>query len=130
MEFLGTLFIIFFILWLLGKILSRYWPNIAMWLLKRQMRRQMDQAFGAANDHTRRTQREYDPFGHFRDSRARAEEEYARRQRRRSGKIIDPAVGEYVEFEEISAASPAQASGAPKIKPEPQIEDADWEEIS
>lgn len=124
MQFLGTLFIIFFIVWLIGKILSRYWPYLAMWLLKRQVRRQMDQAFGPGAPRENR-QREYDPFGHFRRKRKEAD----RRHQRRSRKIIDPSVGEYVEFEEVRTYSSQTPPEPPAFKPEPQIEDAEWEEI-
>ncbi|MCM1452716.1 MAG: DUF4834 family protein [Clostridium sp.] len=121
MQFLGTLFIIFFIVWLLGQILSRFWPQIAMWLLKRHVKSQMNQAFGPGA--YQRAQREYDPFGNFRRQSEKG------RKRRRSSKIIDPEVGEYVEFEEVKVTASQQAAEPASFRPEPQIEDADWEDI-
>ena len=121
MKFIGTLLIIIFIFWLIGKILSRFWPNIVMWLLKRQMRRQMDQAFSHAQSHQ---QREYDPFGYYRSQQAQANKRH-----RRHGKKIDPSVGEYVEFEEISITTASTHASQAPFPSEPQIEDADWEEI-
>jgi len=86
----------------------------------------MDQAFGPGASQGPRKQREYDPFGHFRRKQAQAD---ARSHSRRSGKIIDPSVGEYVEFEEVSAPYTQQPTRSAPFKPEPQIEDADWEDI-
>ncbi len=126
MKFLGTLFIILFIFWLIGQILSRYWPNIAMWLLKRQVRRQMDQAFGPGAFRQAGRQTEYDPFGHFRTKQRQAEAS----ERQRRAKKIDPNVGEYVEFEEISYYAETTTQSPAPFNPEPQIEDADWEEIA
>lgn len=48
-------------------------------------------------------------------------------------KKIDPTVGEYVAYEEISCTVEAQTAadtdGSRKIKVEEQVEDAVWEEI-
>lgn len=122
MQVLGTLFIIFFIVWLIGQILSRFWPQIVMWLFKRHMRNQMYNAFG--RESFRQDQQSYDPFA---DTRRQSQSKA--HTRRRKKKIIDPEVGEYVEFEEVRSAAYSQTERMANFKPEPQIEDADWEEI-
>lgn len=124
MKFLGTLFIIIFIIWLIGQVLSRYWPYIAMWLLKRHVRKQMDQTFRQGTYSQARSQTQYDPFGHFRRKKSQAESQAHHR-----GKKISPDVGEYVEFEEITYYAETTTQSPAPFKPEPQIEDADWEDL-
>lgn len=49
---------------------------------------------------------------------------------RRKKKKIDPAMGEYVAFEEVAAAAAETAAGdTTTFRAESQVEDAVWEEI-
>lgn len=47
----------------------------------------------------------------------------------RKKKKIDPSVGEYVAFEEISETVTYSETTKTDFRPEPQISDAEWEEI-
>lgn len=114
-------------------IVALWWicrPMIHAWLI-RQAQKRMENFFRAAAGQAdpyaekrrqshRQTYEEQDPFfGPFGT------------RRRRSGKKIDPNVGEYVEFEEIKTAPHKPDIHADNVKftPESQIEDADWEDI-
>lgn len=105
-------------MWLLGQLLRRYFPQIVMWLVGRRMRSQM-------NDYQARQQQAY----------ARARQEQQRRdkaRRRRRGKIFGSNVGEYVEFEDVKVYTYTETTGkaaGADFKPEPQISDAEWEDI-
>lgn len=117
MSFLSAILIFFLIVWLLGQLLRRYMPQIMLWLFKRRMRSQM---------HDFQSRQQSQRYG----SRQGQQRRQAQSQRRRRSKIFDSSVGEYVEFEEIKVYSSGSDSGAPAdFKPEPQISDAEWEEI-
>lgn len=100
-------------------------PHIVMWGLNRHIRKKYGQAYEQAtgSGHRTRTSRE------SRQSRNR------RKQWSRS-KIIPNDVGEYVDFEEIPTyTDPSKTNTSEtnqqknKYKDEPQISDAEWEEI-
>lgn len=120
MSFLSAILIFILIVWLLGQLLRRFFPQILMWMVGRRMRSQM-------NDFQAR-QREYAQRGR----QQQQEQQRRRKASRRRGKIFGRGDGEYVEFEEVkvyggSAASDAKPSS--DFKPEPQVTDAEWEDI-
>lgn len=115
MSFLTAILFTFLIVWLLGQLLRRYFPQILMWLVGRRMRSQM-------NDYQARQQRAYE--------RARQQERQSKGRRR--GKIFGSNVGEYVEFEEMKVytySETANETVKSDFKPEPQVSDAEWEDI-
>lgn len=111
MSFLSALLIFTLVVWLLGQLLRRFFPQIMMWMVGRRMRSQM-------NDFQRR-QQQY--------SRSRQQQG---RQKPRRSKIFDSSVGEYVEFEEVKVYQSQASEPQPQdFKPEPQVSDAEWEDI-
>lgn len=107
-------------------------PRIVMWGLNRHIRKkygsaydQYSQQYGGTQDGGRGASGRRSPRGS------------AARHRRR-GKIIPKDVGEYVEFEEIPTYNKPSTENTAKsdlnakthkFKDEPQISDADWEDI-
>lgn len=116
MQFLSFLFTLIIIAYLLAWCLRYVFPRIAVWLLRRHLRKQAAQPFGGGFD-------PFNPFGY--DASA---QNTRRNTRRRSGKIIAKDVGEYVEFEDLPGAPKPRFSPSSFV-PTPQVSDADWEEI-
>ena len=110
MSLFFFLFIIF-IAWFLLR------PIIRVWTTVRRAQKQANDFFNAASGDTRQS------GNRRRETRSQ--------QRRRPQKKIDPNIGEYVEFEEISVYSDANTYQQHEVKfsPEQQIEDAEWEDI-
>lgn len=127
MTFLAIFFTIIFFFWAFGGMLARLFSRFAMWLVQRQMRKRMRDAFGA------------DPFGgtsydgrNDQYEKRQARYSSARKTARKGGKIFTKDVGEYVEFEDIREYSGNRSSAGESrssVKPEPQIVDAEWEDI-
>jgi len=74
------------------------------------------------------------PFGDGHDAHERQQREQEPRQRRPGRKIFSRDEGEYVEFEDIHvrtghASAHAEPSSYTYTPREPQISDAEWEEI-
>lgn len=116
MSFLSAILIFVLIVWLLGQLLRRYFPQILMWMLNRRVRSQM-------NDFQNR-QREY-------AQRQQQQRQQSRRKAsRRRGKIFGKGDGEYVEFEEVKVYGKSSAD-KPRtdFTPESQVSDAEWEDI-
>lgn len=83
-----------------------------------------------------RTRKQFrDLYDSFRSGRAngssgqRSTQGYATRDPKYKKKKIDPSVGEYVAFEEIYDTTAHTGAAATDFRPEPQISDAEWEEI-
>lgn len=123
MTFLAVFFTIILIFVLFGGLISRLMGRLLVWLMTRQMRKRMRDAFGQ------------DPFaaqqGFGREQQNRRNRENTNYSGRRNGKIFSKDVGEYVEFEEIQEYTryTQTTEERPKFKPEPQISDAEWEDI-
>lgn len=109
-----SLFFLIFIIFI-GWILLR--PVIRIWSTVHKAQKQANDFFRAASGYT--------------DQSGQRRRESRTQQSRRQHKKIDPSVGEYVEFEEISVYSDSftQQNQEVKFKPEQQIEDAEWEDI-
>lgn len=119
-----TIFVVYF-LWLVAK------PWLARYMRRKVQQKVNDmfrQSFGGA-------QAQGFPFGAQSDSRqqARQRQEPPRGPRR---KIFSRDEGEYIDFEEVTvrtddnASSQTSASGKRAYTPrEPQITDAEWEEV-
>lgn len=111
---MGIFFILFliFIFWFLIR------PVFRLWYTVRNAQKQ-------ANDFFRGT------TGNRGQSAGYAQREPRQRSYRRSHKKIDPNVGEYVEFEEISTyhGSSSDTGSTVKFTRESQIEDAEWEDL-
>lgn len=109
-----SLFFFLFIIFIVWCLLH---PIIRVWTTVRQAQKQANDFFSAASGGTRQ-------------SGSRRKENRSQ-QRRRPRKKIDPNVGEYVEFEEISVYSSTNTYQEREVKftPEQQIEDAEWEDI-
>lgn len=122
MTFIATIIIIYLV-WLLVKpMLMRY----AQRKYQEKVNDMFNQAFGGG----RSASSSYGPFSSpSNDAPPRRE---ARNYPRRKKKIFSRDEGEYVEFEEIEvtadhrAASSSDSTYTPR---EPQVSDADWEEI-
>lgn len=110
---IGTLLLLLFIFFVvipLGKILWRVW---SITRTMREARRRMDDAMRGAYDDT--------------TAGKRPGASPARKKKK-----IDPSVGEYVAFEEVSCdigTASAADNTTRTVKVESQIEDAVWEEI-
>ncbi len=106
--------------------ISKGLPWLLMWLMKHQARKQYEQMFGQqpGPSSSQGQQRKHSsPFSRQRQPEAR---------RRPRGKIITKDMGEYVDFEDIPTyTSQSQPHDEPKKKypDEPQITDADWEDL-
>jgi len=75
------------------------------------------------------TQGMRDAFNQTRQQASQSKSSYRRRDKK---KKIDPNVGEYVAFEEIACNTTAQTAEPQddaKLRSEPQVEDAVWEDI-
>lgn len=119
-----TIFVVYF-LWLVAK------PWLARYMRRKVQQKVNDmfrQSFGGAHA-------QGFPFGTQSDSRqqARQRQESPRGHRR---KIFSRDEGEYIDFEEVTvrtddtASSQTSASGKRAYTPrEPQITDAEWEEV-
>lgn len=111
---MGTILLLLFIFFIvipLCKIAWRIWQVHSTFS---RMRRQMNDAARDASGN------------------ASAETRGRQRQPRRKRKKIDPAVGEYIAFEEVETGSSTTTAGPASdtgFKAEPQVEDAVWEEI-
>lgn len=110
---MGTFFLLLFIFFIVIPLCRVGWRA---WQLHRQWRRATDDlrnAFGGGNPRSRSTAQPPRPA--------------------RKNKKIDPAVGEYVAFEEIHSETTTQTTSTDGAKTtfraESQIEDAVWEEI-
>lgn len=104
LTFLIVCFILFFVL-----------PRVAFWLFRVWYRRKVRQTFEQAQKQYGQTHAQY------------GEKEPTRPPRRR--KRIDPEVGEYVEFEEISNTVRNDADEVTVTETEAKIEDATWEDL-
>lgn len=112
MSFIVVLFLILFF-WFLIR------PIFRLWLTVRHAQKQANDFFRSASGN--------ESTDYNRDYRSRQS-----RNRRRSGKKIDPNVGEYVDFEEVSVYNHTSSTDTVKdvkFTPESQIEDAEWEDI-
>lgn len=106
---------------------SKGLPRLLMWLMGRQAQKQYEQMFGQRPPSSSQQ----------RSSRSQGWSPFSRQPksqpgRRRKGKIIGKDVGEYVEFEEISTYRQSSAKHEDthkKYPDEPQISDADWEDL-
>lgn len=103
---------------LLFLILIFYWFIIRPYLKVRKVmkdaQRQANEFFGGTGS----------PFGGRRTGQAHSQTSNPRRHRKK----IDPDVGEYIEFEEISTVTTYTYTER-KYDTEEQISDAEWEEI-
>lgn len=118
LAFIGTLLLLYLV-WILVK------PYLIRWILGRYQRK-VSEMFGQA-------------FGQQPDPRAERPRSHGDRGRsawpgrgfgRVKKKIFSRDDGEYVAFEDIPDASPRQAPQDQGYNPrEPQVSDADWEEI-
>ncbi len=115
----------YFARWFFSKAL----PKLLVWFVHRQARKQYEQMFGQSQAQSSQQQRTrsrsqgWSPFS--RQSRQQ-------QPRRRRGKIITKDMGEYVEFEEIPTYTPPSSHQQPTGKhyaDEPQISDAEWEDL-
>ena len=106
-------------------------PRVAVWLFRRQMRKQARQAFG----------QDFDSFGFGGRPQGRQEQKgsddffsaFRGKSRKRGnggrrGKLIGKDVGEYVDFEELPGA-PAPRFSPSTFAPQPQIVDVEWEDL-
>ncbi|MDE6396537.1 MAG: DUF4834 family protein [Muribaculaceae bacterium] len=118
MAFLIIIFIFVFLGWLLPRIL----PYIIKWAIRRRVNQFAEQMRGAAGGAT---------AGGTRN--AREPEKPARPKKK-----IDPGVGEYVRFEEITVETDQTVSHDPasgttrvdtSVKVEDQIVDVEWEDL-
>ncbi len=97
------------------------------------MRRKVRQQYrNPYEDQTSSRQRQsYNPFG---SARQRQQQQQAQRRKPKT-KIFGPDDGEYVEFEDIptyrdpNEPTPPPPPKKPTDKDEPQISDAEWEDI-
>ena len=110
----GTLLLLLFIIFIVipfFRILWRVWQFSSS---VRKARRQMDDAMNSA----------------FGGNGSRPRQQQPRQQKK---KKIDPSVGEYVAFEEVSVTAEettdSDSSQTRTVVTESQIEDAVWEEI-
>lgn len=104
LSFLSFIFTFILAIYIAGWLFRALFPRFAIWLFKRQMRKQAEAFQGGPR------QREQ------------------QRTRRRPGKKIAKDVGEYVEFEDLPGPPPARYS-PPCFAPQPQITDVRWEDI-
>lgn len=110
MEVLLVILIILFVLpWLFRKTL----PMLLQWFIRRQTRKFMDGAF---------------PGGMPGANGYASNERQSRERPRAKRKKIDPTVGEYIEFTEISGTSTTTAA-KPNGPIENQITDIEWEDL-
>lgn len=111
---LGVLFFIIF----LGPVLLKWvWRLLLRYIIIPQATKRFNKAFGGA----------FQGAGPFGAARGENPE-----QPRRKKKKIDPAVGEYIKFEEVKIEQSEQIHVGPdntSIKFSSRIEDAEWEEI-
>ena len=116
LEFFGTILILY-IVWLLIKPMLL---NYARRQYTKKVNDMFNQAFGQQAGG-------YNPFGH--DAAGRQQPHH--RQPQQKKKIFSRDDGEYVEFEEIDVkVETTSESHDPKYTPrEPQVSDADWEEV-
>lgn len=112
LSFLSFIFTFVLAIYIAGWLFRTLFPRFAMWLFKRQMRRQAEAFQGG--------RREYDPFAGSRQRQQRAP--------RRPGKKIAKDVGEYVEFEDLPGPPPPRYT-PPCFAPRPQITDVRWEDL-
>lgn len=125
-----TLLLFILIVWLVYYLAKTFFPRIVMWGLNRHIRRKYGQAYDQFNNQYGRQQQQRQRTSPFSRSSKK------KKPQRRSGKIIPNDVGEYVEFEDIptyndgkSTIDNVEARDTKKYKDEPQVSDADWEEI-
>lgn len=104
-----------FLFWLLIIVLLIYFVIRPLWRGYRLYRQMQDSAA---------------PFREAFENMRRAQEETFRKENKKKKKI-DPEVGEYVAFEEISEETKVtdQTGTKTTVRTESQIEDAVWEEI-
>lgn len=114
----------YFARWFFSKGLAR----LLMWLMSKQARKQYEQMFGqqppSSSQQRRGRAQGWSPFSRNKGQR--------KPNKRRRSKIIGKDVGEYVEFEEISVYTPPTShreESHKKYPDEPQISDAEWEDL-
>lgn len=120
MSLLAIILTILLIWWVLGPVLKRIGARLLMWLIQHRMRRQMNDAFG------------FDPFGGSRQYGPSGSQSHQQPRRgKRKSKVFTKDMGEYVEFEDIQEYRRDASAEQPRtdIKPEPQITDAEWEDV-
>ncbi|MBD5266342.1 MAG: DUF4834 family protein [Duncaniella sp.] len=123
MTFIITL-IILYLLWLLLKPLLM---NYARRKYQQKVNDMFNQAFGGGTGAA-----SGNPFGSSYASSAGQRNAPPRYKQGRKKKIFSRDEGEYIEFEEIEVTTEYRytSSSDPKYTPrEPQVSDADWEEI-
>lgn len=103
-------------IWLGIKLLRWAFPRLLQWWLKRAIRRQFGIDFEEPKQEKRRS-------SFFSGSESKAKP-------RRRGKKIPSDVGEYVEFEEISASYESQSADGSRFKAEEQIVDVKWKDLN
>lgn len=123
-TFFGTIILVYF-LWLVVK------PRVMRYIRRRFQQKVNDmfrQAYGGRAQGF--------PFGDDYEAQASQAREAQARQNKRRRKVFSREDGEYVEFEEVQVKAEYTASTAssrpdkPDYTPrEPQISDAEWEEI-
>ena len=102
---MGIIFLFIFI------VLFLFRKQISLWLFKSFVNKVNKQANNA-----------------FRQ--AQEQQQASERPNHRKKKKIDPAVGEFVNFEEIKNSEPQEPTKSrPDIQQESQVEDAIWEDI-
>ncbi|MCM1521834.1 MAG: DUF4834 family protein [Muribaculaceae bacterium] len=111
-EFFLTIAIVYLTVYLV-------WPIVKTWMARYARRKMEERLHNMFREQ----------FGmNFDTPRQQPPHESRRRSTRRTGKIFTRDVGEYVEFEEteIPLPPPPETRHTPM---EPQVSDADWEEI-
>ncbi len=117
MAFLIIIFIFVFLGWLLPRIL----PYLLRWAIRRRVNKFAEQMRGAAG-----------ASGSAAGRSARPEQPKPRKKK------IDPTVGEYIRFEEITVEADQTVSHDPEsgttrvdtsVKVEDQIVDVEWEDL-
>lgn len=106
-----TIIIVYALWFLVRPWIARYARRKMEERVQEMFRRQFGDAFGS-------------PFGAPSGTPSGSEPPHPRH----TGKKIGPDIGEYIEFEESDTPLPPPAHTTPQ-RPEPQISDAEWEEL-
>lgn len=105
-------------------LVPRLFPRLLQWFVRRQMKKFFGETAGEAFSGGFSGEKE--------DVRGQnyEREHYSRHYPGRRRKKIDPTVGEYVEFTELStSSSPKTERVSGNVRTENQISDIDWEDL-
>ena len=117
MDAITAIFIFVIAIWLGVKLLRWAFPRLLQWWIKRMVRRQ----FGIDVEEPKAKKQRRSSFFSGGEPKAKP---------RRQGKKIPRDVGEYVEFEEISASYERRGAAGSRFKAEEQIVDVKWKDIN